>query len=84
MVDINTVLRIEKEVKKLGQEKDRAKGRVEQQMETLKEKFKCSSFKQGQQSLKKTEVKLKKIDNEYESSLNSFMEKWGDKLGEEE
>jgi len=60
VVDINTVLRIEKEVKKLGQEKE------------------------GQQSLKKTEVKLKKIDNEYESSLNSFMEKWGDKLGEEE
>ena len=80
MVDINTVMELKKKVKKLEQEKDRSKGRVDQLLKTLEEKFDCTNIKQAQELLKKKEKELKKLDSEYEAQLNSFMEKWGDKL----
>ena len=80
MVDINTVMELKKKVKKLEQEKDRSKGRVDQLLKTLEEKFDCTNIKQARELLKKKEKELKKLDSEYEAQLNSFMEKWGDKL----
>jgi len=77
-------MKLKKDVIKLGREKDRAKGRADQLLKTLKEKFGCLNLKQAQELLKKKKLELKKLDGEYECTLNSFMEKWGDKLGEEE
>ena len=84
MVDINVMIKLKKDVKRLGQEKDRAKGRVDQLLKTLEDEFDCSSLKEAQELLKKNERALKKLDGEYESRLDSFMEEWGDQLGEEE
>jgi len=84
VVDINVMIKLKKDVKRLGQEKDRAKGRVDQLLKTLEDEFDCSSLKEAQELLKKNERALKKLDGEYESRLDSFMEEWGDQLGEEE
>ena len=80
MVDINEVMELKKNVKRLEQEKERAKGRVDQLLETLKEVFDCSSVKQAQELLKKKESELEMLGSKYKSSLNSFTEKWGDKI----
>ncbi len=83
MIDIDIVTKLTKDVKKLGQEKDRAKGKVDRDLETLKEKFNCSSLKRGKIVLKKTDSKLERLENKFNSELDSFNEKWGKKLGEE-
>lgn len=84
MVDINTIIKLKKFVKKLGQEKDRAEGRVDQQIKTLEEDFKCLNLKQGKELLRKTNQKLNELNIKYESSLKSFMKKWGNVLEENE
>ena len=80
MIDINTVMKLKKDVKKLAQEKDRAKGRVEQLLKTLKEKFGCSSLKQARELLRREKKTLGKLERKYKIKERDFMEKWGDKL----
>ena len=84
MVDISTVMELKKSVKKLGQEKDRAEGRVEQLLKTLKEKFGCTSLKKAQELLKKEKKSLMQLEKEFETKENAFMKKWGAKLSPED
>jgi deoxyribodipyrimidine photolyase len=84
VVDLDTIVKLEKLVKELEREKDKALGRIEQKEKDLKDKFRCSGIEQAEELLKKKKQKLKKIEAKYESNFNSFMKKWKDKLNIED
>lgn len=80
MVDINTVIELQKNVKKLDREKERAEGRLEQLLKTLKEEFGCSSLEEAEELLEQTKGTVDELEKKYKIRLEAFMEKWGDKL----
>ena len=77
MVNINTMMKLKKKVKRLEQEKDRAKGRVDQLLKTLKEKYDCSTLKKAKEQLRRMEEELEKLASEYEKKERNFEKRWG-------
>ena len=80
MIDIDSVMELKKKVEKLKQEKERAKGRVEQLLKTLEEKFGCSNLTDARALLKRKKRALSKLENEFNERESAFREKWRDKL----
>ena len=80
MVDIDKMMLLKKKIEKLGQEKERAKGSVDQLLKMLKEKFGCSSLKKAKVVLKEKKIELEELENRYEKEEEKFMDRWGSKL----
>lgn len=80
MVDIDAVMKLKKDVERLKQERDRAKGRVDQLLKTLKENFGCTNLKDARALLKRKKRALDALETEYQERESAFLEKWRDKL----
>jgi len=80
VVDLDTVMELKKNIKKLDREKERAEGRLEQLLKTLKEEFGCSNLEEAEELLEQTKDTTDKLEKKYNTRLETFMDKWGDKL----
>ena len=72
------------ELKKLCERKrreaDRAQGALQQVLDTLKDKFNCSTVKEGEQLLKKLEIEIEKLEPRLQQELENLEDKYGDRI----
>ena len=80
MANVETVLKLQKKVKALEQEKERANGRMEQLMKTLLDEFDCKTLEEAEELLAEKEETLKQLEKEFDAKQKAFMKKWGKKL----
>jgi len=69
-----------KRVQELNAERDRAQGAIDQQMKTLQADFGVSSIEDAEKLLKDLERQESEVKEEFETSFDSWKDKYGDKL----
>ena len=82
MIDIDTLTELKKKIKRLKSEKDKAQGRIEQLLKTLKKDFNCITLEEAESLLNQTEKEQKHLEKKYEKALASFIEKWPLKISQ--
>jgi len=77
---IDDAVQLQKTIRKLEQEKERAKGRAEQLLKTLETDFDCESLEDAERLLAQKEKKQQRLAKKYETEHAAFISKWGEKL----
>jgi len=85
MSDIEeSILKINKKIKTLERDKERASGRVEQLLKSLQIKFNCEDIEEAKKMLERIEKTKKKLEKECYEQIEEFTRKWGSKLNSED
>jgi len=79
-MDLKEYERLKSKVDRLQREADRAEGILEEKMARLKEEFGCKTLDDARKLLKTLEEDADEAGVEYDDALESFKEKWGNKL----
>ena len=61
-------------------EADQAQGAYDQKMQQLQEEFDCATLIAARKLHKQLQRELKEAEQQYQQSLDAFIQKWGDKL----
>ncbi len=71
---------LKRKAEQMRQERDRAQGRLEEAKERLSMEFEVDSVEDAEKLLKKLKAKEAKAKEQFETAMEEFNEKWGDKL----
>jgi len=74
--------RLKKKVEDLQRESNRAEGKLKGLMDRLEEEQGCTSLKEADEKVTKIQDRLQKLEDKFDKALETFKEKWGDKLDE--
>ena len=74
--------RLKKKVEDLQRESNRAEGKLKGLMDRLEEEQGCTSLKEADVKVTKIQEKLEKLEKSFDTALEKFKDKWGDKLDE--
>ena len=82
-MDLEKYKRLKKKVDDLQQESNRAEGQLNGLMKRLEEEHGCTTLKQADAKAIKMQDKLSALEEDFDTALEKFEEKWGDKLDDE-
>ena len=81
-MDLEKYKRLKKKVEDLQQESTRAEGQLNGLMKRLEEEHGCTTLKQASAKAVNMQNKLTKLENDFDTALEKFEEKWGGKVDE--
>lgn len=76
MVDMDTIVKIKKEIKQAEEKKNKAQGKLEQLLETFKDEFECNTVEEAEEILGEMEAECEKAESKCEAELEKFKDKW--------
>jgi len=80
VTDLDSVIELKKKVKDLERDKERAQGRIDQLLKSLKNEFSCSNIETAKELLEEKQAEMKRLEKKYKIQYAAFMKKWGAKL----
>jgi len=83
MTNLDRYQKLKGKADELQREADRAEGALEQLMDKLKDEFDCETLEEAEKLSKKLEKEAKKAEEDFETAIDMFEEKWGDVLDRE-
>lgn len=83
-LSIEEYQQIEKRVQAAQQQRDEARGRRQQLMQELKDKYGCDTITEAREKLKDLEQKEQELQDELEEKKKQFQKDWKDVLDESE
>ena len=73
---------LKKKVEKSKKAVSRAEGILQEKMERLKEDYNCDTVQEAEDKLAGLEVEVVKLQGEFDTKSEKFMDKWGEQLDE--